>query len=112
MRVRLTLWPGQKGTKKLQARYGKRLVCVRYRYDADRLRRYKTVELIEEETVWAPDMAVPVAIKVEAYETELRLRVKQAGGRWHPERLVWELPVGKVLELGLEDRIVEATESI
>ncbi len=32
-RIRLTLKPGQPGTKGLLARYGKRLVCVRYRYD-------------------------------------------------------------------------------
>jgi hypothetical protein len=26
--------PGQRGTRKLVTRYGDRLVCVRYRYDA------------------------------------------------------------------------------
>ncbi len=39
------------GTKKLLAQYGKRLVCVRYRYDEERRERYKTVELIVDETV-------------------------------------------------------------
>jgi hypothetical protein len=33
METRLSLAPGQNGTKKLLARYGERLVCVRYRYD-------------------------------------------------------------------------------
>ena len=33
MRTRLTLKPGQRGTKQLVAEYGDRLVCVRYRYD-------------------------------------------------------------------------------
>ena len=33
MKARVTLKPGQKGTKKLVERYGDALVCVRYRYD-------------------------------------------------------------------------------
>jgi len=49
MRTRLTLQPGQSGTKELVEQYGDRLVCVRYRYDATRRRRFKTVELIVEE---------------------------------------------------------------
>ena len=36
MRARLILKPGQRGTKKLCAEYGERLVCVRYRYDEKR----------------------------------------------------------------------------
>jgi hypothetical protein len=48
-RTRLTLTPGASGTKKLLARYGKRLVCVRYHYDAERPRRITTVELLDEE---------------------------------------------------------------
>jgi hypothetical protein len=48
MQTRLKLNPGQRGTKKLVANYGDRLVCVRYRYDEQTKRRYKTVELIEE----------------------------------------------------------------
>jgi hypothetical protein len=34
MQTRLTLLPGQNGTKKLLAIHGDRLVCIRYRYDA------------------------------------------------------------------------------
>lgn len=34
METRLTLRPGQPGTRKLVARYGERLVRVRYLYDA------------------------------------------------------------------------------
>jgi hypothetical protein len=36
METRLTLRPGMPGTKKLVARYGDRLVCVRYLYDETR----------------------------------------------------------------------------
>ena len=42
MRTRLHLKPGQRGTKLLLAQYGDRLVCVRYRYDAQRRKRFKT----------------------------------------------------------------------
>ncbi|MGC8801922.1 MAG: hypothetical protein C0184_10215 [Chloroflexus aggregans] len=54
MRTRLKLKPGQRGTKKLQALYGDRLICVRYRYDAENGRRLKTIELIVEEKAWMP----------------------------------------------------------
>lgn len=43
METRLSLAPGQNGTKKLLAKCGERLVCVRYRYDAARKVRHKTV---------------------------------------------------------------------
>lgn len=46
--------PGSNGTKKLVERYGERLVCVRYRYDEERRKRIKTVELVEEESAWVP----------------------------------------------------------
>jgi hypothetical protein len=50
MRARRTLAPGQKGTKKLLREYGAQLVCVRYRYDAERRLRFTTVELIVEQS--------------------------------------------------------------
>ena len=53
-RVRLHLKPGQKGTKQLLAQYGDRLLCVRYRYDAQRKKRLKTVELVVAEHDWEP----------------------------------------------------------
>jgi hypothetical protein len=43
-----------KRQKKLVERYGDGLVCVRYRYDAERRKRIKTVELIEEDAEWGP----------------------------------------------------------
>jgi hypothetical protein len=50
------LKPGQKGTKQLLTQYGDRLVCVRYRYDAQRKKRFKTVELIVAERAWEPPL--------------------------------------------------------
>lgn len=54
MNTKLTLKPGQRGTKKLLKKYGNRLVCVRYRYDEEKKLRYKTVELIVDVTEWEP----------------------------------------------------------
>ncbi len=51
-RVWLHLKLGQKGTKRLLAEYGDRLICVRYRYDAQRKKRFKTVELLVAERDW------------------------------------------------------------
>jgi hypothetical protein len=44
MRVRRTLAPDQKGTKKLLHPYDSQLVCARYRDDAERRLRFTTDE--------------------------------------------------------------------
>lgn len=54
LETRLTLRPGQPVPRKLQARFGERLVVVRYRYDLDRGQRIKTVELVIESRPWEP----------------------------------------------------------
>jgi hypothetical protein len=41
--------------RKVGKQYGDSLVCVRYRYDEQRQRRYSTVELIIEESPWQPE---------------------------------------------------------
>ncbi len=112
MRARLSLKPGQPGTKSLLTRYGERLVCVRYRYDAESGKRFKTAELIVGESDWQPparsaksDTVVPIRVRWE--ETEVRRLVKSAGGRWDPVGRVWRLRRDRVEELGFEDRIVE-----
>ena len=46
MRTLRTLKPGERGTKRLLARHGASLLCVRYRYDEDTREHLKTVELI------------------------------------------------------------------
>jgi hypothetical protein len=113
METRLSLAPGQNGTKKLLARYGERLVCVRYRYDAARKVRHKTVELIVETAPWNPrqrnarrephDM---VAVRIEYSETALRERIKMAGGIWRHRQRLWEVDWKTVRELGLQRRVV------
>src|SRR2546428_4074420 len=59
MRAQVTLQPGRKGTKRLLEQYGAKLVCVRYRYNEERRLRYKTVELIVEETPWEKSSGAP-----------------------------------------------------
>jgi len=49
MRIRKTLQPQQDGAKNPLAHYGDQFVCVRYRYDDKRQRRFNTMELIVEE---------------------------------------------------------------
>jgi hypothetical protein len=117
VRTHVTLQPGQKGTKKLCDRYGEQLVCVRYRYDAARHRRLKTVELIVEEVPWRPERAArkeaeTVGVRVAMHEVSLQRQVKLAGGRWNPARRVWELRRDQALKLGLHERIEHAKVSI
>lgn len=111
MRTRLTLQPHQDGAKQLRDQYGERLVCVRYRYDEKKKQRWKIVELIIEKSEWKPPPPkrredAMVAIQVAAQEREIRQQVKAAGGKWNPKDVVWELSYGKVMTLGLMDRIV------
>lgn len=114
MRTKLTLHPGQRGTRKLVTKYGDQLVCVRYRYDEAQKKRYKTVELIEEAVDWEPNgksgETRPVAIRIEWSEEEMREKVKAAGGRWDQERKVWWMTYGQVQLLGWVERIVRSAE--
>ena len=117
MRTRLTLSPDQCRAQQLLAQYGNRLVCVRYRYDEQHKKRCKTVELIVAECAWDPaagqwpaDRLVPV--RVTASEVALRQQVKRVGGKWNPQRGVWEVRYDQVRALGLTDRIVASQTSI
>jgi hypothetical protein len=116
MRTLLHLKPGQKGTKQLLRQYGDRLVGVRYRSDAQRKKRFKTVELIVAEREWEPPPPrvaadTIVGVRVGFAEVELREQVKQAGGKWNRTRKVWELRYERVVALKLEARMVRG-ESI
>ena len=115
METRATLRPGQKGTRKLVERYGERLVCVRYLYDAKASRRYKTVELIVSSTAWQPNRRNPrrrdddiIAVRIAYEETELRERAKRLGAVWRPVQKIWEIAWGDAKRLGVADRVVSA----
>ena len=112
MRTRLTMHPNQRGAKQLLAQYGNRLVWVRYRYDEQQQKRFKTVELIVEEHAWTPatyqrPAESLVQVRVAVSEIVVRRQVKNAGGRWNLQRGVWELRYDQVVALGLAERIVE-----
>ncbi len=119
MHARSKLKPGQKGTRKLVELYGARLVCVRYRYDERLQKRFKTVELIVEESPWTPkpktqDSFKPeeiVGVKIVYGEVELGRQVKAAGGKWNPARRLWEIRYDQATRLGLEDRIQKASNT-
>jgi hypothetical protein len=111
MRTRLTLRPGQPGTRRLVEEYGDRVVCVRYRYNPETHKRYKTVELIVEEVDWIPrprprGATDVVHIRVEFSEHPLRNSIKLFGGRWHPETKTWRLAYGAAVALHITDRII------
>ena len=115
MQTKLVLKPGQNGTKKWTEIYGSKLVSVRYRYDEEKRKRYKTVEIIVEETPWVPTMAPPqvnrrltdrFGIEVAPYKLAIREQIKRAGGIWRPRQKLWELSYEQITVLGLENRIV------
>lgn len=111
MKTRLTLKPGQNGTKKLLDKYGERLLAVRYRYDPQTRRRIKTVELLEKELPWDPDPPIPkpdtlVMLEIRYAEMDLRQMIKQAGGQWQQDRKLWQISFAEAVALGLQSRIV------
>jgi len=117
MITKATLKPGQNGTKRLTEKYGDRLVCVRYKYDDGSRKRFTTVELIEEESDWAIKPSLPtkehshptsqrIAVQVDYWDTELREKVKAAGGIWRPRQKLWEMRYEDVVALGLESRVI------
>src|SRR5262245_66104881 len=113
MEIRLSLAPGHNGTKRLLATYGERLVRVRYRYDAARRLRHKTVELIVETVAWSPNRRHPrrepqdmVAVRIAFSETALRERIKAAGAIWRPRQKLWGADWKTVRESGLQGRVV------
>jgi len=109
MRVGFVCKPGARGAKKLSEKYGERLLCVRYRYDEAKGLRYKTVEIIEEQSPWKPKIAADktVYIKVEYEEAALRDKLKAAGGKWNGKKRLWEALYVNIKGMGLNRRIVK-----
>ncbi len=104
------LTAGMPGTKKLVEEFGDKLICVRYKYDAGKKTKYKTVELIVDQGFWDPDESIgkksrKVFVKINYSETELRTKIKAAGGRWEPDKKLWEIEHKKLKPMGMEDRI-------
>ena len=107
--------PGQAGTKRLCRIYGDDLVCVRYKYDYKKGKRYKTVEIVVEEKEWNPPMHDPllnerVYVQVLPYEKKLRKDVKTMGGIWNGDKKLWKLPRRVVWALNIEERVVNSNK--
>ena len=124
MQTRVTLRPGEKGTKALVEEHGDRLVCVRYRYDATARVRYKTVELIVDQVPWdlgerlaagdrrpgrPPSL---VGVRVAWDDRASQQRIKDAGGRWVRKQHLWVLPLAVAKRLDLADRLVPVPDQL
>jgi len=51
-------------------------------------------------------------VRIGIGEEELREMVKQNGWFWNPDKKAWVLTFAKVLELGLEHRLVDELEGL
>jgi hypothetical protein len=112
MRTSTTVQPGHRGAKKFVAHYGDRLVCVRYRYDEQRQKRFKTRELLVEEWAWMPPLPQQaqeslVRVRVALPEREIRRQANGAGGIRQPAQQAWEVRYDRAIALGLAKRIME-----
>ena len=102
--VQSTFRPGEKGTKKLVRDWGDRLLYVRYRYNALRSTRLKTVEIVVTESPWRHRTDSKCAVEIRSWEKSLRDALVAAGGKWDRDLRVWVLEKRKVHRLGLGDR--------
>lgn len=122
MKVKAIYRPGQKGTRKLVAEYGNKLVCVRYRYDYQKLKKYKTIELIIDEQAWTPPEPHPdeekprmmdvvlnrqVGVRIGINERDLQQKIRMIGGVWSRQDRVWYASEENIRRIGLGERIVE-----
>jgi len=106
---------GRPGTKKWLQKYGAALTCVRYKYDSEKKRKIKTVELVVEEEPWDIDHnRIPanklIWLSVKYGEVHVGKLIRAAGGRWDSNKKLWELPYKDAVALGLENRIVTRKE--
>ena len=110
MQSRHKVSPVQHETNKLVKKYDGRLVCVRYRDDAQREVSLKTIELMIAESKYKPrprrireDQLVGLQIGLR--EVELQRRIKQAGGKWNAAIRLWEMRYDQAVKLDLTERI-------
>lgn len=116
MEVIKTLRPGDSGTKKLTARYGDRLVCVRYRKDGKHQRRFTTIELIVEDgsgqqkksySLSPEERALSVGLFISSDDNSSLKQVLDAGGVYDEHADLWRLPLAKVVQLGMLEHLRE-----
>jgi hypothetical protein len=81
MRVAKTFQPGQNGTKGLALEFGRRLVCVRHRYDDANATRVTTVELVVDTVPLRGRAPPPRAVGEPWTLTHIRLAADERGLR-------------------------------
>jgi hypothetical protein len=106
-RVVKTLQPGARGTLKLAAAYGERLVCVRYRHEPGTVARYTTVEIVVDEgrARVQPRAGRLYGIETRWGEDTLVQQLRDAGAAWDAGSELWRVDGAAVLRLGLGRRV-------
>lgn len=107
LRIAKKLLPTQAGAKRLAERFGKHLVCVRYRMDDAGGRRFTTVEIVVEARRSTVARNPVVGVRVAYDETALRAKLKDAGARWDPSARLWQLDRQTARRLKLTGRIIK-----
>jgi hypothetical protein len=111
--IRRTIRPGQPGTGPFVRKYGDRFVCVHVAIDTRKGIVEKTVELLVERRSLKSGKGKSstngrrMLIRVGLHETHVAELVRKAGGRWRREMGAWDLPHDRIVELGLEHRLLE-----
>ncbi|MEO8054618.1 MAG: hypothetical protein ABI768_05665 [Acidobacteriota bacterium] len=100
-----TMRPGNPGTTKLTRDWGDQLVSVRYRYAASPPMRFTTAEIVVDAAPWKPAPSRSVLVEVKSWESDLRKKVAEAGGRWEAKAGRWRIRYDKAASLGLADRV-------
>ena len=105
--------PGDPGTRRQSERWGSDLLYVRYRYDEARGERMTTVEIVVDRGVRTPrvDPGRMVGVRLRYEETELRGRVRAAGGQWDAQRKLWWITWINALRIGVAERIAAWSDS-
>jgi hypothetical protein len=114
IKTRFKLKPGQRGTKKLLDQYGDALVCVRYRYDLEKRKQFKTIEIIVSESDWIPTPpkyanSDLVALRIGYEEKNLQEQARSLGGKWDRQQKVWLIRYGCIAGTAMEKLIVLET---
>lgn len=107
-RIIKKLAPGDAGTKRLGQRFGKDLVCVRYRQDREAGRRYTTVEVVVDSGRMAAPPAKPgwLLVRLAWDETDLRKQAIRLGAVWDPRKRAWRMSPEAALALHLTQRVI------
>jgi len=106
-----TVRAGQPGTQKWLRKCGNALVCVRYKYDAEKRRKIKTIDLVVSDEPRAQDSKmIPknkiVSVEIRYGEKDLGRVARAAGAVWNRKEKIWRMIYRDAVNLGLEDRII------